>query len=98
MTLLTDKQETVVGAVRLTGVPTAWASLARVVGIHLDGNRTCQESLIGDHALQFGKGPLGIGHIGFALLRTNSVCLSCLSYGVVFALEYLSNIPDRSGC
>ena len=68
MTVLTDKQQAFAWTIGLTGMSTAWARLARVVGI--DGNRhtPLQERLVRNHALQLGKGPPGVGGIGLPLL------------------------------
>jgi hypothetical protein len=38
------------------------------MSIYLDSHRRVQESFIGNHALQFSKGPLGVGRIGLSLL------------------------------
>jgi hypothetical protein len=46
--------------------------LAGVVGIDLNGHRIVQQGCVGNHALQFGKGPFGVGGIGLSLL------LACL--------------------
>jgi hypothetical protein len=68
MAVLTDKQQPFVRSIGITGVSTHRASLARVVGIHLDSHRTMQESFVGNHALQLGKRPFGGGRIGLPLL------------------------------
>src|SRR5437588_7040059 len=70
MALLTGKHQTVVRTVFITGMTAHRASFARVVGVYLDCHRTMHECLIGDHALQFGKRPLGVGSIGLPLLLT----------------------------
>ncbi len=68
MTMLTDKQEPFVRAIRIRGITAHGARLARVVGVHLDGHASMHEGFVGDHALQFGKGPFGVGSIGLSLL------------------------------
>ncbi len=68
MAVLTDKQESFVRSIGITGMSTHRASLACIVCIYLDSQRLVQESLVGKHALQFGKGPFGIGSIGTPLL------------------------------
>src|SRR5256712_6354185 len=67
MAVLTDKQQTFARAVFITSMSTYGASLARVVGIHLDDHRPIRKGFVGDHGLQFGKRPLRVGRIGFAL-------------------------------
>src|SRR6266446_6401853 len=71
MAVLTHEQQAVLGAVRFAGMPTHRAGFARRVGIDLDRHALMQEGFVGDHAVQFGKGPLGIGGIGLPLLPGN---------------------------
>src|SRR5215469_16154083 len=66
--VLTEKQQAFVRAVGFTSVSTPRARLTCIVGIHLDGHRSVQERFVGNHALQFGKRPLGVGCIGLPLL------------------------------
>ena len=68
MTVLTDEQQAFVGAVGISSMPTPRARLAGVMGVYLDGHRPMQEGFIGDHAVQFGKGPFGRGSVGLSLL------------------------------
>ncbi len=68
MTVLTEKEQAFVGSIGITGMSTHGACLAGIVRVYLDCHRTMQESLVGDHALQLGKGPLGIGRIDTPLL------------------------------
>src|SRR6266700_1500934 len=68
VTVLTGEQEPFVGTIRITGMSTSRAGLARVVGVYLDCHALMQEGFIGNHAMQFSKGPFGIGGIGLALL------------------------------
>ena len=70
MTHLTDKRETLLGAVGISGMSTHRAGLARVVGVYLDRHRAMQEGFIGKHAVQLGKAPFGIRRIGTPLLLT----------------------------
>ena len=67
MAVLTDKQESLVRTISITGMSTDRACFARIVGVHLDSHAPVQESLIGQHALQFSKRPLGIGRIRLSL-------------------------------
>jgi hypothetical protein len=59
MATLTHEQQSLVGAIVLTGMPAPGASLAGVVGIHFHRHTACQHRLVGNVAMQFGKGPLG---------------------------------------
>src|SRR6266568_5607453 len=68
MTVLTDEQQAFVGAVGLSGMPTHRAGFAGIVGINFDGHASGQEGFVGNHAMQFSKGPLRVGGIGTALL------------------------------
>src|ERR1700694_5438938 len=70
MTHLTDKRETFLGAVGISGMSTHRACLACVVGVYLDRHRAMQEGLIGKHAVQLGKPPLGIRRVRTPLLLT----------------------------
>ena len=75
MTLLTDKQGSIPRTVSIAGMPTHWASFACVVGVHLNCHASCELSFIGKHAMQFGKGPFGVGRIGFPLLPAHASAL-----------------------
>ena len=79
MTVLTDEQQAFVGAVGLSGIPTYRAGFAGVVGIDFDGHTAGQEGFVGNHALQFSKGPFGVGCIGLALLQAS--LFACLALG-----------------
>ncbi len=79
MTVLTDEQQAFVGAVGLRGMPTHRAGLAGIVGIDVDGHASGQEGFVGNHAMQFSKGPLGVGGIGLALLPAG--LFACLALG-----------------
>ena len=68
MTMLTNEQQSLVRTITRRGMPTDGTGLRGVVGINLDGHTRVQECLVGDHAVQFSKGPLGIGGIGTSLL------------------------------
>src|SRR5260370_28312829 len=68
MTFLTDKQETFVWTIVITGMPTDGARLTCIVGIHLDCQASRQLGFIGTHALKFGKRPLGIRGVRLPLL------------------------------
>src|SRR5947209_8186681 len=67
MTILTDEEQTLMGAIGTSRVSTPGAAFARVVGIDFDGHRPLDEGFVSNHALQFGKGPFGVDGIGFAL-------------------------------
>src|SRR5947209_18052635 len=68
MTVLTDKEQSLLGAVGISGMSTDGASLAGVVGIDFDGHVPLQEGFVGNHALQLGKTPFGVGCIRTSLL------------------------------
>jgi hypothetical protein len=68
LAVLTDEQQSFVGTISRAGMPTRGTCLAAVVGNDLDRHRLLQQGLIGDHAMQFGKAPLGVGRIGLSLL------------------------------
>ena len=68
MTVLADEEQALVGTIGITGMSAHWTSLACIVGVYFDRHRTVQEGFIGNHAVQFSKGPFGIGGIGFSLL------------------------------
>ncbi len=68
LTTLTDKQEPMVGAVRLTGVTAHGARLAAIAGIHFHRHGSSQRGFIGNVAMQFRKRPLGRMSVGLALL------------------------------
>ncbi len=78
MTHLADKREARLRAVGISGVPTHRACFARVVGIDLDGHASSTHRFVGDHAVQFGKGPFGVGGIGLALLAAGLFAASAL--------------------
>src|SRR5260370_36939722 len=79
MTVLADEQESFVRPIGITGMSTPGARLTRIVGVYLDCHRPMQESLVGDHALQLGKGPFGVVRIGTPLLRARFLAL--LAFG-----------------
>ena len=68
MTVLTDEQQTLIRAVGVRGMPTPRTGFAGIVGIDFDGHASGQEGFVGNHAMQFSKGPLRVGGIGLALL------------------------------
>src|SRR5438132_2448578 len=75
MTVLTDEQQAFVGAVGISSMPTHRARLAGVMGVYLDCHRPMQEGFIGDHAVQFGKGPFGRGSVGLSLLLARPLAM-----------------------
>jgi hypothetical protein len=48
------------------------------MGIYLDRHTLMQERFVGNHAMQFCKGPFGLTGIGFALLLAGSFALKSL--------------------
>ncbi len=81
MAVLTEKQQTLTRTVLLTGMSTHRASLAGVMGIHLDGHRPMQEGFVGDHGLQLSKRPLGVASVRFALRACSFLAL--LAFGTL---------------
>src|SRR6266700_3548923 len=81
MATLTDEKQSLTRAVLITGVSTRRASLARVVGIHLDSHRTVQECFIGNHGLQLSKRPLRVTGICLTLLLGRFLAL--LAFGAL---------------
>src|SRR6266704_4389210 len=79
MTMLADKQESFVGAVRSAGMPAHGTCLARIMGVYLDCHRPVQEGFVGNHAMQFSKGPFGVDSIGTPLLLAR--LLAALAFG-----------------
>src|SRR6266849_4014301 len=65
---LTHEQQAVVRSVPSTGIAALGTSLARIVSIHRNCHTTAKRRLIGDVAVQLGKGPLGGMPVRFALL------------------------------
>lgn len=68
MALLTEKEQSLVGAVGSAGMTTHWAGEATVVGIDLNCHTALPEGFVANHALKLSKTPLGRGRVGFALL------------------------------
>src|SRR5579864_8180036 len=75
MAVLTDEQESFVGAIGITGMTTDRTRLACVVRVYIDSHRRVQERLVGNHTLQLRKGPLGIGRISPSLLEASFLAL-----------------------
>jgi hypothetical protein len=75
-TLLTDEEQARLGAIRPAGMPTDGTGLTAIVGVHFDGHTLMQEGFIGDHGVQFGKGPFAIGSISLALLLARTLALA----------------------
>ena len=70
MATLTDKQQPLLRAVRLTRKATHGTCLTGKVGVHFDGQAPRQHGFIGKNPVQFGKGPCGGSRIRLALLLT----------------------------
>src|SRR5437870_3867217 len=67
-TMLTDEKQPLVGPIPLAGMRTDRAGLRGIMRINLDRHTLMQEGFIGEHGVQFSKGPLGRGGIGLSLL------------------------------
>jgi hypothetical protein len=68
VTMLTDKEQSLLRAILLTNMPTHRTRLTAIVGIDFDGHTGVQRGFVGNHALQLGKAPLGVDSIRFPLL------------------------------
>jgi hypothetical protein len=68
MTLATDKEQALLGAILLARSAATWARLAGVVRIHFHAGRPDQFALISQEARQFGERPFRGVLVGFALL------------------------------
>ena len=75
MTVLAYEQQALVGAISRTGMPTPGTCLATVMGINLDRHRIVQEGFVGNHGMQFGKAPLGVGSVRLSLLFARRLAL-----------------------
>ena len=64
MALLAHKQQALVGPIGITGMTTHRACLAGIVGVYLDSHALIVQGFVGNHALQFGKRPLGVRGLG----------------------------------
>jgi len=67
-TILTDKQESLLGPSGITGMTAHRTGFAGGVGVYLDRHTPMQEGFIGNHAMQLSKGPFGMNRIGLSLL------------------------------
>src|SRR5258708_34187848 len=108
MAVLTDEQESFVGTISITGMSAHRACEATIVGVYLDGQRLVQKSLVGNHALQLGKGPFGGGRIRFTLLprgflaflaaaALTDVCQVLQTNEAVLGLAYDAFLPHMFG-
>ena len=102
LTDLADKQEALVGAVVISGMPAYRAGEATVVGIHLDRHTPDTQGLVSDHAVQFGKGPFGVGGIGLPLLLTRLLASfppgSFVNVRQVFQPDQAVGVPGHDAC
>ncbi len=74
MTVLANKQQSFAWAILLTGVATTGTGLGGIVRVNPGRYRTRERGLVADQRMQFGKGPLGINPVGFALLDRDRLC------------------------
>jgi len=95
MTHLTDKREAAVSAVGISGMPAHRASFARIVGINLDGHASRTSSFMGDHTVQFGKGPFGGRGIRFPLPGTRPFAVLTASRSLPDVSQVFQ--PDQAG-
>ena len=67
MTGLTEKHKTLARAIVLAGIPTHGTRLRGIVSVHFDRHTLLQRGFVGDHPLQFSKGPLRVSSVGLTL-------------------------------
>ena len=79
MTTLTDKEQTLVRAIALGGVTTLGTGLTGIVCIDFDAHGASASRFIGNHALQFSKGPRGSMVVRTALFDAGF--LATLAFG-----------------
>ena len=73
VTVDATEQQAFVGPIRIVNMPTDGASLRGVLGIDFDHLTATQHGFIGQHAMQFGKGPLRIHAVTLALLHRGTL-------------------------
>ena len=73
VTVDTTEQQAFAGSVRFGDVPASGAALRGVIGIDARDHAPLQGGFIGQHALQFSKGPLRRDTVAFALLQRNTL-------------------------
>ncbi len=99
MTVLTDEQQAFTRSIRVTGMTTDRACLARIMGIHLNRHTAMQQGFVGNHTLQFSKRPFGVGGIGFALFaRGGFATLPAVppEWGVLFLTPLVPSVCPRA--
>src|SRR5947207_9692520 len=82
--VLTDKEQSLVRAIGITGMSTHGACLACVVSIDFDSHTSRKGSFVSNVPMQFSKTPFGVGVVGTSLLLT--------SFLASFASRSLSDI------
>src|SRR5216683_2576749 len=92
-TMLTDEEQPLVGTISRAGMPTDGTGLTGIVGIHFDRHTLLHEGFIGNHGVQFSKGPLGIGGVGLALLLARTLALA--SFGPVSNVSQVFQADER---
>jgi len=91
--VLTDKEQTVIRPIPFAGMPTVGTGLTSIVGIHFDRHAVMQKRLIGDHGVQFSKGPFGVDRIGPPLLLARMLAFA--PFGPVSNLSQVFQADER---
>jgi hypothetical protein len=67
LTVLAHKEQPLVGSIPTCSVPTPRTGLTARVRVNRDRHALLQQGFVGNHAVQLGKGPPRLHHIGAAL-------------------------------
>ena len=76
VTVLADKEQAMLRTIAITDMSTHGTRLARIVGINFDSYLRVRRCFVSNHTLQFGKGPLRVCSISFALLLACTLSLA----------------------
>ena len=81
MAVLTDKQQTFLGTVLKTGMPTPGTGLAGEMRVYFNGHTAVAQGFGGNHAVQLSECPLGMDSVGSPLLLARLLAL--LAFGTL---------------
>ncbi len=81
-TVDTTEQQAFVWPIRIVDMPTFGASLRGGIGINAHDHAAIQNGFIGQHAVKFGKRPLRIHAVAFALLHRGQTQAPVIYSGV----------------
>lgn len=82
MTIQTAKEQAPRWAIVLIDIAAHGAQPAGIVGIYLDRHTVGKQGFVGNHALQLGKGPLGMSSVCFSLLLADLLALFLLNCAI----------------